>query len=136
MRIGLLATLLSGALSTAVVHAAETSKCAKYNTETTLSGVVTKSATYVDPGDFGWAPKNGFQPYTILVTETPVCFDDNGEYVSGVYVLQIFGVELPSQAALKPGVAVTVTGTVFPPDTAHHFGTLMFNASSVTIKSK
>lgn len=113
------------------VHAQ--AKCVRGNETVTLQGVATVSAAYVDPADFGWAPKNGFVSYPVLVIDTSVCLDDDGEVTEGVRVLQLTGVTLPSREDLKKGVPMKVKGTLFPEHTAHHFQPLLINASEVTV---
>ena len=108
--------------------------CANYKSEVVVEGVITEKATYIDPSDFAWAPANGFQSYPVLVTRTPVCFSDDGQYAGPVHVLQIFGTALPNSSVLASGVRVTVRGKIFPAETAHHFERLMLDASAVTIE--
>lgn len=56
-------------------------KCYGPKDKVTLEGVLTTKATYIDPNDFGWAPKNGYQPYDVIVLSEPICYE--AESVSG-----------------------------------------------------
>ncbi|HVJ64227.1 MAG TPA: hypothetical protein VM901_03120 [Bdellovibrionota bacterium] len=107
--------------------------------EVTLSGVLTTKATYIDPSDFGWAPKNGFQAYDALVVQTPVCFEDkeNGvEAVKDIYVLQTGGVKLSEKQAEKmpDGIKVKLKGKLMPEETAHHFQKLVFLVTETSVE--
>lgn len=119
------------ALSLAAVSAS--ARCMKDNEVVTLDGVLTLSAAYVSPRDFGWAPKNGFVSYAVLVLRSPVCLDSEGEISDEVRVLQIGSANLPSNEALRKGVAVRVQGTLFSGHTAHHFTPVLINASQLTL---
>ena len=120
-------------------HAAAAASCANYSDEVTVTGIATKKAVYLEPGDFAWGPANGFQAYTVLVSSTPICFYDRLgnlneiDSVAGVYVLQLVARNLPAEASLQDGVRMTVKGKLFPQETAHHFEKLVFEASSVTL---
>jgi hypothetical protein len=108
-------------------------KCARNNETVTLRGVATLSAAYVDPADFGWAPRDGFVSYPVLVIDSPACLDDGTEVIDEIRVLQLSGVTLPSNEELKKGVPMKVKGTLFPGHTAHHFQPLLIDATEVTV---
>jgi hypothetical protein len=110
-------------------------KCVRNNETTMLQGVVTLSAAYVNPADFGWAPRDGFVSYPVLVVDSPACLDDGSEVIDGIRVLQLTGVTLPSDEELRKGVPMKVKGTLFPEHTAHHFQPLLINATEVTVSN-
>jgi hypothetical protein len=111
-------------------------KCAQNNETVTLQGVVTMSAAYVNPVDFGWAPADGFVTYPILVVDSPACLDDGSEVIDGIRVLQLTGVRLPSKEELKNGIPMKVKGTLFPEHTAHHFQPLVIDAIEAIVTNK
>lgn len=124
--------LLSMAAITLVATTASAVNCARGNEVVTLEGVVTVSAIYMNQKDFPWAPKNGFVSYPILVVNTPVCLNDDGQFSPEVRVLQLSSGTLPTAEALRKGVRVRVKGTLFPEHTAHHYTPVLMNVSELT----
>lgn len=112
---------------------ASAQSCVRNNQIVTLEGVVTISATFMSPRDFPWAPKNGFVSYPVLVINTPVCLNDDGQFSPNVRVLQLSSGNLPNADALRKGVAVRVKGTLFSEHTAHHYTPVLVSVSELTI---
>lgn len=121
------------AVSTVLASASAFAACFRENEVATIRGVATTRAVYLEPGDFAWAPANGFQSYTVLVTDQPVCVRDaDGLSSESTRIVQLSATGL-DEARLAEGLPIVVRGNLFPGHTAHHFQALVLVANEVSI---
>lgn len=104
------------------------SNCYSTSETVTLTGVLVENATYVSPEDFGWAPANGFVPYTTIVLDQALCVKDGEVSEYGQHVLQVASSLTPQIPA--GGKKVKVTGYLFTEHTSHHFTPVLISVQS------